>query len=63
MGGMIQAGPHSHESVIFLNFWDSYLSNYGEFNASLSLQAYSLDGTTSLQAGRKAPTTCARSTS
>ena len=22
---------HSHESVIFLNCWDSYLSSYGEF--------------------------------
>ena len=22
---------HSHESVIFLNFWDSYFSSYGEF--------------------------------
>ena len=23
--------PHSDESVIFLNFWDSYFSSYGEF--------------------------------
>ena len=23
--------PHSHESVIFSNFWDSYFSSYGEF--------------------------------
>ena len=23
--------PHSHESVIFLNFSDSYFSSYGEF--------------------------------
>ena len=23
--------PHSNESVIFSNFWDSYFSSYGEF--------------------------------
>ena len=23
--------PHSHESVIFSNFWDSYFLSYGEF--------------------------------
>ena len=23
--------PHSHESVIFSNFWDSYFSSYGQF--------------------------------
>ena len=32
----------------FSNFWDSYFSSYGEFDASLSLQAYSLDGTTAV---------------
>ena len=27
----VMFAPHSHESVIFSNFWDSYFSSYGEF--------------------------------
>ena len=34
--------PHSHESVIFSYFWDSYFLSYGEFIELINMHAMKL---------------------
>ena len=45
--------PHSYESVIFSNFWDSYFSSYGEFGQGRSKRSgWSGHGRTNNRAGK-----------